>query len=129
MSFFHVLSSRERTKAPATGKISHNSLLLTSRKTTSLDWLLFATKSFHSVFGWCGTPSVSHSQSERLTSSQIVLATLSKKRMGFVCDFDGAGVSLISPLYAVKFASCANGYSFQKSFPRQRRKGTVENCE
>ena len=26
---------------------------------------------------------------ERLTSSQTVLATLSKNRMGFVCDFDG----------------------------------------
>jgi hypothetical protein len=40
---------------------------------TSFGWLLFATKSFHSVFGWCGTPSVSHSQSERLTNSQTVL--------------------------------------------------------
>ena len=67
---------------------------------TSLGWQLFATKSFHSVFGWCGTPSVSHSLSERLTSSQTVLATLSKNRMGFVCDFDGAGFPLILPLYA-----------------------------
>ena len=32
-----------------------------SRCATSFGWLLFAIKSFHSVFGWCGTPSVSHS--------------------------------------------------------------------
>ena len=42
-------------------------------------------------------------QSERLTSSQTVLATLSKNRMGFVCDFDGAGFSLKLPKYALKF--------------------------
>ena len=78
---------------------------------TSLGWQLFATKSFHSVFGWCGTPSVSHSQCERLTSSQTVLATLSKNRMGFVCDFDGAGFYLTLPLYAIKLAKCSNGYS------------------
>ena len=32
---------------------------------------------------------------ERLTSSQTVLATLSKNGMGFVCDFDGAGFYLV----------------------------------
>ena len=42
-------------------------------------------------------------QSEHLTSSQTVLATLSKNRMGFVCDFDGAGFSLKLPKYALKF--------------------------
>ena len=56
-------------------------------------------------------------QSERLTSSQTVLATLSKNKMGFVCDFDGDGFSLILPLSAIKL------------IPRQRRNGTVENCE
>ena len=134
-SFFHVLLAPKRTKRPVTGKISHNSLLLTSRKRhpsvgcgavahsfgelklPSSQTLLArngANKSFHSVFGWCETPSVSHSQSERLTSSQTVLTTLSKNRMGFVCDFDGDGFSLILPLSAIKL------------IPRQRRNGTVE---
>ena len=31
-SFYHVLLAAKRTKSPVTGKISHNSLLLTSRK-------------------------------------------------------------------------------------------------
>ena len=53
-------------------------------------------------------------QSEHLTSSQTVLATLSKNRMGFVCDFDGDGFSLILPLSTIKL------------IPRQRRNGTVE---
>ena len=41
-------------------------------------------------------------QSEHLTSSQTVLATLSKNRMGFVCDFDGDGFSLILPIVRAK---------------------------
>ena len=47
--------------------------------------------------------------SERLTSSQTVLATCSKNRMGFVCDFDGAGFSLILPLCVVNYER--NAYS------------------
>ena len=41
-------------------------------------------------------------QSEHLTSSQTVLATLSKNRMGFVCDFDGDGFSLTLPIVRAK---------------------------
>ena len=41
-------------------------------------------------------------QSKRLTSSQTVLATLSKNKMGFVCDFDGAGFSLKLPIVGDK---------------------------
>ena len=39
---------------------------------------------------------------------------------GFDMSFNGAGVSMISPLYATKFAE----YSIAKVIPRQRRKVT-----
>ena len=85
-------------KTPVTGKISHNSLLLTSRRATSLGWLLLATKSFHSVFGWCGTPSVSYRLQRHLTNSQTVLPLFPKTKRTLLVSFNGAGISLKLPM-------------------------------
>ena len=114
MSFFHVLLSPKRTKRPATGKISHNSLLLTSRKQHPSVGYCLPTNPFILFLGGAELLQLATRYSEHLTSSQTVLATLSKNRMGFVCDFDGDGFSLILPLSAIKL------------IPRQRRNGTVE---
>ena len=60
-------------------------------------------------------------QSERLTSSQTVLATSSKNRMGFVCDFDGDGFYLKLPIVRVKFANYATIH--YKGNPSLKAKG------
>ena len=43
------------------------------------------------VFGWCGTPSVSHSPSERLTNSKTVLPLNPKTKRVQAVTFNGAG--------------------------------------
>ena len=96
-------------KAPVTGKISHNSLLLTSRKRHPSVGCYLPTNPFILFLGGAELLQLATRYSERLTSSQTVLATCSKNRMGFVCDFDGAGFSLILPLCVVNYER--NAYS------------------
>ena len=94
-------------KGSVTGKISHNSLLLTSRKRHPSVGCYLPTNPFILFLGGAELLQLATRQSERLTSSQTVLTTLSKNRMGFVCDFDGDGFYLKLPIVRVKFANYA----------------------
>ena len=67
---------------------------------TSFSQTVIATWTFLLIFGWCGPSSVSHSLiSEHLTSGRTYLSLNPKINRLQVVSFNGAGVSMISPLY------------------------------
>ena len=77
-SFFHVLLAPKRTKRPVTGKISHNSLLLTSRKRHPSVGCCLPPNPFILFLGGAELLQLATRQGERLTSSQTVLPLVPK---------------------------------------------------
>ena len=80
---------------------------------------------FYWFLGDADLPQLVTRQGEHLTSGRTYLSLNPKITRVQVVSFNGAGFSLILPLYALKSAVHANNPSLQKVIPRQRRKGSV----
>ena len=88
-------------KGPARGKSSRTLLCSGIAKAISFSQRVLATWTFLLIFGWCGPSSVSHSLiSEHLTSGRTFLSLNPKINRLQAVSFNGAGFSLILPLYA-----------------------------
>ena len=89
-SFFYVLLAAKRTKSPGTGKISHNSLLLTSRKRHPSVGCYLPQTAVRSSIG-DKTTRFSRNNSIAYMHRSDIFYPVSDACPAVCCDFDGAG--------------------------------------
>ena len=112
-------------KAPAHGKSSQALLCSGIAVQYPLVEKPLPLEPFCWFLGDADLPQLVTRQGEHLTSGRTFLSLIPKITRVQVVSFNGAGFSLILPLYALKSAVYANNSSLQKVIPRQRRKGSV----
>ena len=88
---FYSFCKGIRTKRFRHTGISVHLFFVHELRATSLSRKGVATWTVCLIFGWCGTSSVSHSLSERLTSGRTVLSLNPKIEQVQVVKFNGAG--------------------------------------
>ena len=90
-SFFYVLSSRERTKAPGTRKVQSDSSLFRSCKQHPSVKEPLPLESFCCFLGDADLPQLVTRQGEHLTNGRTVLSLNPKINRLQVVSFNGAG--------------------------------------